>query len=796
MGEPDGSQQQILAPPRFAETAAGSGGRRRPGWAAVAAAVLVCGILGSTVAAAVMARNGAADSRQQFRSESAQIASTLRLAIEREQDLIVSASGFVIGDPAASESQFVDWARSVHALSRYPELRGIGHSVIVPAARLSAFAARAIRHPAGSAPATRTFRVVPSGRRAFYCLSVWSLTRTTADGFPAGYDFCARGPAGAAARLSRDAGQGAYLPIQAQKLRLLSIRIPVYRDGVLPTTVATRRRAFLGWVGMSVVPRTVLARALEGHRDTAVTFRYHSTSSNAVFRAGQAPSEAQSSTIVLHNGWTVETFGARADDGVFADGNALTVLLGGISVSVLLAALMLVLAQGRARAFQLVAKRTGQLHHQALHDSLTGLPNRALIMDRLDQLLVRNHRAGTEGAVLYVDLDEFKNINDTLGHEAGDQLLAAVASRLTSTLPDADTIGRVGGDEFVVLIDGGEHSAAPSLLAERILDVMRQPFDIDDTGKPLNLSTSVGVAVGDRATPDELLRDADVALYHAKASGKNRHKTFEPAMQPELSRRARLRFDLRCALTDAQLRLHYQPIYNIDGLTVEGVEALLRWEHPVFGLIGPDEFIPLLEQSGQIADVGRWVLNQACPQMAVWHARGDTLDISVNVSGGQLDSDAIVAHIGDALTSSGLDPTSLIIEVTETALTKNAAATARRLQAIKQLGVRIAVDDFGTGYSSLAYLQQFPVDCLKIDRIFIASAESQALIRTFVQLGRDLGLRTLAEGVETPDELDRLRAGHVDLIQGFLLCKPLDAQTLEKQILAPSRQETPSARQN
>ena len=795
MGEPDGSQKQVVASPRPAAAAGARRGRRRPGWAAIAALVLVCGIVGSAVAAVAMARSDASTSRTRFRSESAQITSTLRLAIQHEQDLIVSASGFVIGDPGASEAQFTAWARSVHALARYPELQGMGHSVIIRAARLSAFASHAIKESAQRVGSAGTFRLLPAGRRAYYCLSVWSLSRTAADAFPPGYDFCAPGSVGTASRSARDSGLGAYLPIKAPKLTLLSILTPVYRDGVIPTTVAARRRAFLGWVGMSVVPRTVLARALQGDRNTAVTFHYRSSSSNAVFRAGRAPSDAQSTTTVLHNGWTVHTFGARASSGLFANADALTMIIGGTTVSVLLAALMLVLATGRARAFRLVAHRTRELRHQALHDPLTGLPNRALIMDRVDQLLARNHRAGTQGAALYVDLDHFKNINDTLGHEAGDRLLTAVASRLTSTLPDADTIGRMGGDEFVVLIDGGELDIAPGMLAERLLDVMRQPFELSETGTLLNLSASIGIALGDRATPDELLRDADVALYQAKASGKNRYKTFEPTMQPELSRHVGLVFDLRCALTEGQFRLEYQPIYNLGELAVAGVEALLRWEHPVCGRIGPDEFIPLLEQSGQIAEVGRWILNHACQQTAAWHARGDTLDISVNVSGGQLDNDAIIADISDALASSGLDPTSLIIEVTETALMDNADATARRLHAIKRLGVRIAVDDFGTGYSSLAYLQQFPADSLKIDRMFISSPASEALIRTFVQLGKDLGLTTLAEGVETPRELDRLRAAHVDQIQGYLLCKPLDAQTLEHQILAPTRPPAPPSRQ-
>jgi EAL domain-containing protein (putative c-di-GMP-specific phosphodiesterase class I) len=251
-----------------------------------------------------------------------------------------------------------------------------------------------------------------------------------------------------------------------------------------------------------------------------------------------------------------------------------------------------------------------------------------------------------------------------------------------------------------------------------------------------------------------------------------------------------LEFDLRSAIDGNQFQLAYQPIYNLEDLTLVGVEALLRWNDPTMGVIQPDEFIPILEQSGQIQEVGHWVLQRACEQMAEWHAKGDTLDISVNVSGRQLDHDEIVDSIREALETSGLQPGSLIVEVTETALMRNAAATARRLKAIKRLGVRIAVDDFGTGYSSLAYLQQFPVDCLKIDRRFTnaisTSPESKALIRTLVQLGKDLGLKTLAEGVETTVEMDHLRNERVDEAQGFLLSRPLDPETLEAQILVPS----------
>jgi diguanylate cyclase (GGDEF)-like protein len=473
------------------------------------------------------------------------------------------------------------------------------------------------------------------------------------------------------------------------------------------------------------------------------------------------------------------------------DPSALALAIAGVVLSLVVGILVFILGTGRSLALRLVAERTGELRFQALHDPLTGLPNRTLVMDRIEQLLARSRRSRTDGALLYVDLDEFKNVNDTLGHAAGDQLLVMAATRLRDALRDVDTVGRMGGDEFVVLIDGSDLEAAPEIVAKRLLDAMRQPFQLGETATPLIMSTSIGIAAGDRANAGALLRDADVALYQAKADGKNRYHTFNLALQAETSNRIALEFDLRAALNDGQFRLAYQPIYKLDDLTLVGVEALIRWQHPSQGLIWPDEFIPILERTGQIREVGCWVLREACVQMAAWHARGDTLAVSVNVSGVQLDGDTIVDDVRDALAFSGLDAASLTLEMTETALMRDANETARRLSAIKSLGVRIAVDDFGTGYSSLGYLQQLPVDCLKIDRTFTnaitSSSESKALVATVVQMASDLGLTTLAEGVETPEQLDELRSQHVQEVQGFLLARPLNAHTLEDQILAPSR---------
>ena len=395
-------------------------------------------------------------------------------------------------------------------------------------------------------------------------------------------------------------------------------------------------------------------------------------------------------------------------------------------------------------------------------------------------------RTGIPGAVLFVDIDEFKNINDTLGHAAGDQLLQAVAARLTLGLREVDSVGRLGGDEFIVLVDG-DLQTAPQLVAQRILDVTRQPVVLPGSSTPIMITTTIGIAVGLHHDSNELLRDADMALYRAKAMGKNCYAIFQPEFETALRYRLEVGVDLRAALDADQFRLVYQPIYNLDDLSLTGVEALLRWDHPTLGEIQPNDFIPLLESSGQIREVGRWVLAMACQQMATWHALGSTLGISVNLSARQLDDDAILTDVRTALATSGLDPTALTLEITETALMRNLDASAQRLAQIKALEVNLAIDDFGTGYVSLASLKQLPIDTIKIDREFTdaltRSPQSGALIRTLVQLGKDLGLRTVAEGLETIDQLDHLRHAHVNDVQGFLLSKPLDTEAIRALIL-------------
>jgi diguanylate cyclase (GGDEF)-like protein len=438
----------------------------------------------------------------------------------------------------------------------------------------------------------------------------------------------------------------------------------------------------------------------------------------------------------------------------------------------------------RQRTDQELTRREEELAFLATHDPLTGLPNRTLILDRVEQMLARAARNQSPVAALFVDLDNFKGINDSLGHGVGDELLCAVAERLRGVVRHVDALGRLGGDEFVVIAEELSMDAGPELVAERLLDALAHPFKLGPDGKTrLTVTASIGIAAGQRTSAEDLLRDADIAMYQAKWDGKSRYAVFETAMQDTVQQRLELDMDLREALQNDEFFLAYQPTFALSDMRPIGLEALIRWKHKVRGVVQPDGFIPLLEETGMITEVGRWVLQEACRQAGVWRRAGYPIDMAVNVSARQLDSDQLVADIQEALEDGGLEPEALTIEITETTLMRNVEETARRLAAIKELGVRIAIDDFGTGYSSLAHLQRFPVDALKIDRSFISgmrhNKEGQTLIHTLVQLGKALSIDTVAEGIEQQQELSLLRAEDCDSGQGFLFARPLDVAATE-----------------
>ena len=433
----------------------------------------------------------------------------------------------------------------------------------------------------------------------------------------------------------------------------------------------------------------------------------------------------------------------------------------------------------RSRIEQELSRRQEELAFMATHDQLTGLPNRTLMLDRGEQMLGRSRRLHTPVAALLIDLDNFTSINDTLGHALGDELLQAIAARLGSVVRDIDALGRVGGDEFVVLAEDVPTGAEAQIIAERLKQALKEPFVLSDGGPVgLTITASIGAVTGERASMEDFLRDADIAMHRAKWDGKNRCVIFESDMQHVVQSRMELEMDLHAALERKEFFLLYQPTLDLAGMAPSGFEALLRWTRPSQGIVQPMDFIPLLEETGLIVDVGKWVLGEACRQGARWRRDGHSVGMAVNVSARQLETDQFIEDVRQALADSGLEPQALTLEITETALMRDPEETARRLRAIKDLQVRIAIDDFGTGYSSFGHLKRFPVDALKIDRSFIwqlaENPEGETLLRTLVKLGKALSMETVAEGIEREHELSVLREECCDSGQGYLFARPLD----------------------
>ena len=427
----------------------------------------------------------------------------------------------------------------------------------------------------------------------------------------------------------------------------------------------------------------------------------------------------------------------------------------------------------------------GQLASQALHDRLTGLPNRVLLRDRVEHALARAGRRGASVALLIADIDRFKVFNESLGHDGGDRLLVAVAERLTELLRPGDTVARMGGDEFALLCEdvAGYHEAAG--IASRVVGAFEKPFHVQ--GSDLSLTASVGVAVGALAgpAPELLLRDADVAMYRAKDAGRDRYEVFDETMLADATERLSVENDLRRGIGQGQLRLYYQPIVHLDTGAIAGFEALVRWQHPVRGLLPPLEFITTAEQTGLIVPLGRYVLAEACQQAATWagmHSSGEQLRISVNVSAKQLVQPGWSDEVAQVLAESGLAPRQLVLEITESVLMDDADATAVRLEELRRLGVRIAIDDFGTGYSSLGYLRRLPVDILKIDKSFIDGVaegpHESALARAVVKLASTLRLEAVAEGISSRKQLLQLRRLRCPYGQGFYFSRPEPAASI------------------
>ena len=426
-----------------------------------------------------------------------------------------------------------------------------------------------------------------------------------------------------------------------------------------------------------------------------------------------------------------------------------------------------------------------QLAHQAFHDPVTNLANRALFSDRVEHALMRSQRGFPDIAIVFIDLDDFKTVNDSLGHAAGDHVLQEVARRLQIAVRPTDTVARFGGDEFAVLLESVNDSAQAADAAARILHALEIPLEID--GKQVFPRASIGICLVDREneSPEaaELLRNADVAMYMAKRDSKGSYRVFEPTMHERVVERLELRSELQRAIDEDQLALHYQPVVRLEGHEILGVEALLRWMHPTRGTIPPNQFIPLAEETGLIIPMGRWVLETACAEGVLLHTRfprPEPLAMSVNLSVRQLQSESIVADVRSALEKSGLTPGALVLEITESVMMADTDFAVQRLCELKDLGVRLAMDDFGTGYSSLSYLSRFPVDILKMDRSFVGAGENVALQSAIIALGASLELEVVAEGIELPEQERSLHDLGCELGQGFLFARPMGPPELLK----------------
>jgi diguanylate cyclase (GGDEF)-like protein/PAS domain S-box-containing protein len=436
-----------------------------------------------------------------------------------------------------------------------------------------------------------------------------------------------------------------------------------------------------------------------------------------------------------------------------------------------------------------------ELERRASHDPLTGLPNRHTLVDRLGQALLRTKR-GKEGrkvGVLFMDLDGFKTINDSLGHEAGDRLLVTVAERLRKRLRPEDVLARFGGDEFAVLLEDVADASETIRVAQRIAESLREPFTVND--HQVNLSTSVGIALGSAHTKDDpegMLRNADAAMYKAKEQGLGCYAVFDPAMQTRAQERLELEAELRRALEQGEFVLYYQPEVSLYNGSMVGLEALLRWQHPERGLLKPSAFVPLAEETDVIAPIGRWVLEEACRQAKRWeeeHPLASPMTMEVNLSSKQLRRRELARTVEEALTRAGVEAHTLALDITETVLIGASEHNAQALEALKKMGIRLSLDDFGTGYSSLSYLKRLPVDRVKVDRSFVkglgGNATDTAVVRMIIELCHTLGVEVLAEGVETSEQAALLKDMGCDVGQGYYFARPLRSEELAEQLPEP-----------
>jgi diguanylate cyclase (GGDEF)-like protein len=755
-------------------------------WAAVAALCVAAGAAGSVLGAHALVGHDEAQARQNFHLSvtSTGIASAVKVALQREEDLLVAANTFFAGSPKASPAELSSWARGTDALRRYPELQRLGFVALLKTEPALAITTTSAARGLGQLTPTSSSRIrglrpVAATKPSYYCSAVAQISRSSAGGSAAGGGHCSLSHGLLSARDSGITTFSAHAGDEA-----LGIVAPVYTGGVVPSSVGARRASFVGWLRATLLPSVVLQHALQGHPQAAAQLSYRAGAANATFAAGAPSPNAQSVATDLPRGWTLTSFGPAAGTSVFSDGGALALLIGGVLLSVLAGLLVFLLGARRTPAPIAAPDAAPAPPQEELYDPLTGLPNRALMLDRAQRMLARASRqSGLLIGALFIDIDWFKDVSEKIGPAAGEQLLKIVTERLEAVIRAQDSVGRLGGDEFVVLVESAARGARLESLARRVIEALHKPVLLESFGPSFVVTASIGVAFGRYDTADDLLRDAHLAMLSAKAAGKDRYTLFNANMRSVTESRAVLEAELNAALQGRQLFLLYDPVYDLGTGRVAGLSALIRWQHPKRGVLDPEDFIPLAEETGLIVPLGRWALEEACNRGAAWTVAGHRIGISVSVSPNQLNRDGFETDVRRALQQSGIEPSLLTLEIAETTVIRDVDSAAERLEEIKRLGVRIAIDDFGDGYAHHADLKRLPLDFLTVDRGSLAASDDDDyrswLLQAIVVMGRDLSLTVIAKGVETDEQMAALRQMGYTMVQGPLVGEPVTAQGVE-----------------
>ncbi len=796
--EPPATEEEPPAPSRFS--------LENVSWVrwVLAAVVLAAGAVASGLGARAIARSDADSARTNFQHASAGAAGAVKLALAHQDGVLATSGTYLSKNPEGSVAEFKSWSQWARLLHNHPELESLSLIALVRAPELPAFhdhlAGIPYKPPTAStsrlasttstslssstaktSAATPPLPTLTPNGRTYECLPIGTVGRSAASQPAGSFDDCS---ANHALLATRDSGKSLYANVSAagggQALEALT---PIYRHNVTPASGAARRASFAGWVREVIAPAVLLSESMKGLPEGAARLRHRAGHADDVYVYGTPPAAPLTTTASFGAGWSLRTFAPRTSEALGDHSDAIALLVTGLVATLLAAALVLGLRRRPERVVTVAAPESSPppAPREDLYDALTGLPNRGLTLDRAERMLAR---AGRNSSImvgaLFVDIDWFKDVNEKLGQEAGDQLLKIVAERLEATVRTHDTVGRYGGDEFVIIVESPVRGMRLDSLARRIIEALHKPVEIEGFGPSFFLTASIGVAFGRYATPDDLLRDAHMALFAAKAAGKDRYTLFNANMRSIIEGRGVLEVELNTALQEGQFSLLYQPVYELSSRRVVALEALLRWEHPTKGEIAPSDFIPLAEESGLIVPIGRWALEQACVQAAAWNVTGHRVAVAVKVSANQINRDGFPTDVLRALQQSGLDPSLLALEIAESTVMEDKEAAAQRLHALKQLGVRIAVDDFGSGYAYRADLQKMPIDFLKVDRGSLDAGEDEDyrswLLEAILVFGRDLSLTVIAKGVESQQQVDALQAMGCTMAQGFFLGEPVPAE--------------------